>query len=217
MPQRQQYEALVLRTFDVGEADRFCILFTRERGKIAARVRSVRKLNSKMGGYLLPFRQVCIELTETSSGFLITSASNVGTDVRLCHDLLSFSRLEQGIELLLCLTEDDHPLPEVFELLVQFLTLCRDNKRDVLLPFQLKLLQVLGVLPARQEEEAFRRLHRENRTFLEACGTVHDLALLSCVPREESELHVFCTAVLTDHLTRPLKAEGVGAALVGER
>ena len=56
MPQSQTYEALILQSHDVGEADRFLILFTRERGRLAARARAVRKPKSKMGGSLLPLK-----------------------------------------------------------------------------------------------------------------------------------------------------------------
>ena len=58
MAHSESVEAVVLKTYDVGEADRFCIVLTKERGRIAARARGVRKLTSKMGGSLLPLHHV---------------------------------------------------------------------------------------------------------------------------------------------------------------
>ncbi|MBU1911666.1 recombination protein O N-terminal domain-containing protein, partial [Patescibacteria group bacterium] len=48
MPHSQTYNSIILKAYDVGEADRFLILFTREKGRMTARARAVRKLKSKL-------------------------------------------------------------------------------------------------------------------------------------------------------------------------
>ena len=76
MSHSSTYDSIILKTYDVGDADRFCILLTHERGRLAARARGVRKLTSRMGGSLLPLKRVSVDLHEGKSGFLITAAHN---------------------------------------------------------------------------------------------------------------------------------------------
>src|SRR5512135_1660797 len=97
-------EAIVLRTMDIGEADRFCILFTRERGRLAARARGVRKLGSRIGGTLLPFSHVRMEVTQTDHSSLITSASCLHVHEAEYGNFHAFAKIEQGIELVLRFT-----------------------------------------------------------------------------------------------------------------
>jgi recombinational DNA repair protein (RecF pathway) len=58
MSHAQTFEAIVLKTYDVGEADRLCILFTRERGRVMARASGARRLKSRLGASLLPFHHL---------------------------------------------------------------------------------------------------------------------------------------------------------------
>ncbi|MGO1542976.1 MAG: DNA repair protein RecO [Gulosibacter sp.] len=55
-------EVVVLRAQPLGEADRILTLFGRERGKIRAVARGVRRTNSKFGGRLEPFAVVDAQL-----------------------------------------------------------------------------------------------------------------------------------------------------------
>ena len=155
------HEAIILKTYDIGDADRFCIVFTKERGKLAARAKAVRKLHSKLGGHLLPFESVTIDLYEGSSGFLITAAKR-GSD-RMQLSPQQFLAVQQGIEMILHLVDDLHPLPEVFALLQQFLR--EENPDKTLLPFTLCLLSELGYLPE-TTSEIFRSLSDEEKLYI---------------------------------------------------
>jgi DNA repair protein RecO len=206
MARSHSYEALVLRSIDVGEADRFCILFTKQRGRIAARARGVRKLMSRMGGSLLPFSHVRVELVETERSLTITSASS------LTHHLLeqgsyeAFERLTRGVELALALTEDDEPLPQVFDLLLTFVHAAAVPGCSPVLPFSLCLLHLLGLLPLRAEDRRFDRLSPSAKAFAERCVKARDIDVLCEVVPEAHELQIFVDSVLADHLKRPLKA-----------
>ncbi len=156
-------EAIVLQTHNVGEADRFCILFTRERGKLAARARGVRKLQSKMGGTLLPMQHIHVDIVEGSAGMLITSVHRIGKETNA--DLKSFSQTQQGIEMLISILEDDHPLEEIFDLTLKFLEACDNGHDKPLLPFSIRLLHLLGVLPDRKSD-IFRVLSDEEFIYI---------------------------------------------------
>ncbi|MDO5091963.1 MAG: DNA repair protein RecO [Propionibacteriaceae bacterium] len=55
-------EAVVLRTWKLGEADRIVGLFTRQHGKVRAVAKGVRKTSSKFGARLEPFSHIDVQL-----------------------------------------------------------------------------------------------------------------------------------------------------------
>ena len=58
-------EAVVLRTQNLGEADRIVTLLTRRHGKVRAVARGVRRTSSKFGARLEPFSQVDLQVDRT--------------------------------------------------------------------------------------------------------------------------------------------------------
>src|SRR5262245_54133610 len=53
-------EAFVLRTFTIKEADKVCVFFTREAGKLRGVAHGARKLKSRFGASLEPFTEVSL-------------------------------------------------------------------------------------------------------------------------------------------------------------
>ena len=51
-------EAVVLKTFPLGEADRVIVMLTKKHGKVRAVAKGVRRLKSRFGGRLEPFMRV---------------------------------------------------------------------------------------------------------------------------------------------------------------
>ena len=205
------YDTIVLRTVDIGEADRFCIFFTREAGRMAAKARGVRKTSSRMGGSLLPFRHLSMELVESDGRATVVSAQDRG-DLTPPTDFAHLVMVERGIELLLALTEEGEPLPAVFDLLHAFLTLCADSSLQPLPAFQLRLLHLLGLLPASDEDERFARLSPAARSFVLLCTRTSDLRTLTDLRPDDPTLDTFLRIVQTSHLSHPLKSEGMGEA-----
>lgn len=205
MASLRSYESVVLQTHDVGEADRFCVLFTRERGKCAALARGARRLSSRMGSLLLPLRHLTVNLHEKGEGKLITAVSDLDEVTERTQDVTSFVRIAEGVELLLRLTEDDEPLPTVFDLLLQFRDACRDGSPDPVLPFHLSLLQCLGILPVTAEDHRFARLSDVSQSFVWSCARHRSFPHLCALPREEREVEQFRLELFAEHLSRPLK------------
>lgn len=206
MSRTHSLEAIVLRTVDIDEADRFCILFTRERGRLAARARGVRKLQSRLGGVLLPFRHLRVEIAESDHSRTLTGAIPALESPITAPDMHAFVRWERGVELLLALTEEDEPLPSVFALLGSFLRIVSDPVHDPLIAFELRLLVLLGLLPATHEDKRFAALPESGKLFIQACTRTSDLATLSALPFPAPEIGQFLENVLEQHLTRPLKS-----------
>ena len=209
----RSYDALILLTRDIGEADRLCILFTREAGRKALRARAVRKTGSKLGGMLLPLRRVHIDVQEHVGGGIITSAVDGENTVPDWSQLPLFTQVMQGIELLLRLTEDDEPLPTVFDLLLEMRDACSGGQPDPVLPFQLRLLQLLGLLPVTTEDTRVADLSMLGKTFLWSCAHGRPLVDLCALPYDQREMRSFSSAVLLDHLKRPLQAVRVAEAM----
>ena len=83
-------EAIVLRTHKLGEADRIITLLTRERGKIRAVAKGVRRTKSKFGARLEPFSRVDLLVFEGKSLDIITQAESLnayGQDLALDYSL----------------------------------------------------------------------------------------------------------------------------------
>src|ERR1051326_9560648 len=59
-------EAVVLRSLRLGEADRVLHLYTRERGRIGAVAKGIRKTKSRFGARLEPLSRVSLQLHQGS-------------------------------------------------------------------------------------------------------------------------------------------------------
>ncbi|MDO8649430.1 MAG: DNA repair protein RecO [Candidatus Peregrinibacteria bacterium] len=212
MSRSQTLQAIVLRTYDVGEADRFCILFTHERGRLAARANGVRKVKSRMGGSLLPLSAVTVGVSESRGGILITSAQRIEALDRPHPSLRQFAEAEQGIELLLALTENDEPMPALFEATLGFLAACAEAPQNAVLAYRIVLLRELGLLPSGDNPRFFADLTDEEKIFLQAAREGRFLSL----PKISSARHLrsLTERFLGDHLRGPLKSAGVSAALM---
>ncbi len=70
-------EAIVLRTHKLGEADRIITLLSRERGKIRAVAKGVRRTKSKFGSRLEPFSRVDLLVHEGKNLDIITQAESL--------------------------------------------------------------------------------------------------------------------------------------------
>lgn len=208
MSRTQSYEAIVLLTRDIGEADRFCTFFTREAGKRVARARGVRKIRSRKAGMLLPLRHVRVELRESSGHFSVTSVEDIDARAERAVHFTSFAQIAEGVELLLRLTEDDEPLPSVFDLLLQFRDVCGDLPGPVL-PFQLQLLHLLGLLPVTTEDPRFAGLSALAQSFVWSCAHERSLSVLCAMPTKRTEVETFVQQLLLEHLNRPLNAKKV--------
>lgn len=212
MGRTQQYRSIILRAHDVGEADRFCILLTQERGKIAARARGVRRPASRFGGSLLPLQEVVAEVREGSAGMQISGAFCT-RNYASALTLGGFLEAEQGVELLLSLLEDDHPVPEIFALMQEFLDACERNEGACFLPFTIRLLQQLGVFPLQKTHQVFAHLTENERRFVHACAEEGWRHLPPADTREKQRIHALCLQILGDQTNRQPRSAAVAQAV----
>jgi recombinational DNA repair protein (RecF pathway) len=211
MPRSFLCSAIVLKTYDVGEADRFCILLTPERGRLAARAAGARKPKSRLGGYILPFRHIALELKEGNGGFYVSSVASAQPSIPALSSPASFSRAGEGIEILLALVQHEEPDRELFAATLAFLSSCGEEGAQALLVYTIRLLSLLGLLPGEAQLFAGAALTGEEREFFAAA---RDGNSPSIVEKDAlMRLRKACVGFVHDHLSVPLKAPLVSAAL----
>jgi len=73
------WKLVVLRHANWGEADRILTLYTRERGKVRAIAKGVRRIKSRKAGHLEPFTQVTLQLAKGRGPFHHYPGGNAGS------------------------------------------------------------------------------------------------------------------------------------------
>jgi len=145
-------EALVIGSMRLREADRIVTLYTRERGRLSAVAKGVRRTSSRVGGRLEPLSLVHVVLYPGRSLYTITGVETIRT-FQGVRDVLF--RLEEGARLLETVRrvfpeEEEHV--GAFNLLVRGVSQLaaapdRPSAARVVLATRLKLLLVVGYLP----------------------------------------------------------------------
>jgi DNA repair protein RecO (recombination protein O) len=113
-------EALVLRTRALGEADRVVTLFSRERGKLQAVARGVRRSASRFGGRLDFFTRLQARLHGGRTFDVLTAVRTVRTMWERLVDPQVFAAVSYVAEVIDALCEPDLAVPELYEVLCEF-------------------------------------------------------------------------------------------------
>lgn len=211
MPRSFTDEAIVLKAHNVGETDRFLVLLTRRHGRMTARVAGARRLQSRRGRGLLPLHKISCTWEEHSFGCSVTAAECLSAHDHVWRDPHAFSAASQGIELVLKVTEDGYPLPEIFALTDDFLSACDAGRpTSVSLLYTLKLLDQLGYLPSASTAPA--HLSRELFRVIDDVRTM-PFASAPTLAHLEDELAAFVSSLLGSQLGVTLKSLPVSLAL----
>ncbi|MCK5017194.1 MAG: DNA repair protein RecO [Candidatus Peribacteraceae bacterium] len=202
------HHAIVLHGYDVGEADRFCILLSKEKGLIAARARGVRKVKSRIGGSILPLQEIQVTLHEGASGWHIVDSSTIGENTALTLD--SYLYANQCADIIISMIENEYPIPEIFTLMQEYLFGCKNNKVKSVFPFTIRLLYELGLLPMHEDHRVFIHLSEDERNLLKEIRSSEKW--MECnVPENNNSLDALCNSIVENNSRRPLKAKNVAA------
>ena len=206
MARTETCEAITLKTYDIGEADRLCIFLTNTHGRIAVRAKGVRKLTSKWGSSVQSFQHLTLDLAEHSSGYYLRSATCIESFPSLRTDLQKFSIAARGAELLLHFLHDTEPSDAIFALAREYFEQCDAALNDLLFPtFQLMLLKELGLLPTYKSDDAALT------SYLNSTASLSDRLHAKLSLEEQKKLTRVCDALLADHLSFPLKSTKTAA------
>ena len=150
-------EAVVLRSFRYGEADRVLHVYTLDRGRVGAVAKGVRKTTSRFGARLEPFSHVEL-LLHQGSGELhtVTGAALLDAHRPTREDPYRLSVGLVGAEAMLRLFVEQERNDRAFEAVTRFLAALdtvpvglrgKAPLDPLALAFQLKLLWLSGYLP----------------------------------------------------------------------
>ena len=151
-------EAVVLRSFRLGEADRVLHLYTLDRGRVGAVAKGIRRTKSRFGARLEPLSHVEL-LLHQGSGELqtVTGVELLTSHAPARDDAYRLSVGLVGLEAMLRLFTEQEANPRAFRALTRFLDLldgltpagrrARTALDPLGLSFQLKLLWLSGYLP----------------------------------------------------------------------
>ena len=179
---------IVLKRQNFGEADRILKIFTKELGLITAIAKGCRKVKSKRAGCFELFTEANFNFhRRTGELFLVTSAAKVQSFEWL--DLVALKKIYLAVEWLLTLVPPEKAVPDIYQLLLDYLTaLKKQNKISLLnIAFKTKLLVQLGFLPdpdsfgedVRKVIKFFAQLH-----FREISRLEEDQKLLDKIDKE---------------------------------
>src|SRR5687768_1622808 len=150
-PRVYKTEGIVLRSMDLGEADRVLTVLTPRLGKLRVIAKGVRRPRSRIGGALEPFTDVQLVLAVGRTFDVVTSSSLENPHLGLRNDLLSTAAAWYVIELADRFCEGAADSHEAFRLLAQALAALDaggEVSRDVVARwFELALLDAMGFRP----------------------------------------------------------------------
>ncbi len=142
-------EAVVLRSRNLGEADKIVTLFTYERGKVDAVAKGVRRPRSRLLGVTQLFTHGRYMLYERKSLDTISQGEIVRSFLPLREDLYRMAHASYMAELIDQTTELNDRHPQLFPLLLMTMEMLATGQQLALTTryFELQLMQQLGFRP----------------------------------------------------------------------
>jgi DNA repair protein RecO (recombination protein O) len=141
-------EAIVVRTYRLGEADRIVVLFTKARGKVRAVAKGVRKTTSRFGARLEPTSHVALQLYEGRHLDTITQAETLDHFRAIRDDLDRIGRAASMLEAVDQITQEREPNGQLYAMLLGALRALAADDHPLIVPaFFWKLLALEGLAP----------------------------------------------------------------------
>ena len=150
-PRVYKTEAIVLRSMDLGEADRVLTVLTPRLGKLKVIAKGVRRPRSRIGGGLQPFSDVQLVLAVGRTFDVVTSTSVEDAHLGVQNDLHSTATAWYVVDLVDRFIEGAADSHDAFRLLAQALSALDAgpavSRQVVTRWFELALLDAMGFRP----------------------------------------------------------------------
>lgn len=139
---------MVLRTVKLGEADRIITLATKERGKVRAVAKGVRKTKSKFGARLEPISHISVQCYEGRELHTITQAETIDAFRVVREDLDRMRRALAMLEAVDNVIQEGESSPRLYQMLTGALRALEDRDSPMVqAAFFWKMLSLEGVHP----------------------------------------------------------------------
>lgn len=144
-----QTKVIILRTRNLGEADRILVLLSEDHGKFEAVAKGARRQRSRFVGNTLPFNYLQVQLFSGKNLEQLSQAEVIHPFTVLREDLVKMAYASYWVDLVDSFFPEQEGAGEVFRfLLAAFITLERTAVPQLLnLAFQARLLNYLGYQP----------------------------------------------------------------------
>jgi len=141
-------EGIVLRTYKLGEADRIVVFLTKDRGKVRAVAKGVRKTKSKFGSRLEPMSHCVLQFYEGRELDLVTQAESVDNFRAIREDLDRIGRGVSMLEVADQLAQEGEVNPQLYRMLLGALRTLESSASALVTPaFYWKVLALEGYRP----------------------------------------------------------------------
>lgn len=165
--------AIILKRYNLGEADKLITLFTKNHGKQTAVAPGIRKVTSRRGGHLELFNHVQVFLAKGKNLDIITEAKIVEVFGDIKNDLQKVGQAYYVMELIDSLLYEGQKNYKVFLLSLDVLRklngiVSRSSKEEeakVLRQFEVDLLRTLGFWSDEVHGRQFPKDLREQARF----------------------------------------------------
>ena len=117
-PRSYRTEAIVLRSFNEGEADRVLIILTPALGRVRVRVRGARRVTSRLGGHVDVLNHARLSLALGHRSDVVTGAESIESFGQLKADLDRLATAIYLAEVAYALVPEDAPHPVAFSVLL---------------------------------------------------------------------------------------------------
>lgn len=141
-------EGIVLRTRDLGEADRIVTLYTKDRGKLNTVARGARRIRNRLLSPTQVFTHGRYLIFPSKGLHNLSQAEIVHSGQNLRDDLQKFAYASYVTELLDASTAEEDPAEKVFSLLASTLSLGEQGRFELAVrAFEIRLMRDLGYEP----------------------------------------------------------------------
>ncbi|MEI8391335.1 MAG: DNA repair protein RecO [Actinomycetes bacterium] len=140
--------AIVLRTYKLGESDRIVIFLTENYGKVRAVAKGIRKTRSKFGGRLEPLSHVAVQFHRGRDLDIVSQVESIDSNAAVFGNLDSMTQASSLLEAVDQLVPDREPVPQMFKMLLGARQTLLTRPSPIVVPaFLWKLLAAEGVRP----------------------------------------------------------------------
>lgn len=169
-------QAIVLRSYPFGEADRVVVLLSPNNGKIRTVAKGIRKTKSRFGGRLEPFTHVDLVLYEGRNLDTITQVAVIEPFQRLRTDLDAVIAAGTMVEAADAVAQEEESSMRLFLLLQRGLRAldAGETGTDLVTSYLLKLADVVGIAPALEQCASCGRLDDLHRFSFSGGGAICD-------------------------------------------
>ncbi len=160
-PRQYRTEGIILKRFNLGEADRLLTVFTRHHGKIRCLAKGVRKPTSRKSASVELFNRLTLYLAKGKNLDILTQTQVLESYPGIRKELKAVKAAYHCVELVELMTAENQENAEVFELLLSSLRLINEKQqatRGQIAEFENKLLTELGFgVPTDQSAEGLEQ------------------------------------------------------------